>query len=369
MMKVAKEPIFYEKQLECPFLLDLKLKKTAAGFFELLRYAPEIIQNSPLLQNKTFGPDSTCARKVVEVAGDGSLSAAALSFGYFPLMIANTAGFPHGKTGLLRVGANKFQNWLWSLGSAAAIGTAIVVIPEEELDMWPGETAVQRIQEDLTSVFLRLKTSLVPFGTIIIKKQLQQEVESVKSDGVVQVDFLDDEGEFKCLEQRVDLQAVMQGAGLKLSRCSGHFRLDWNPTEVVTGRTPTSSTQAFDDFLASLDVTSLMQLFIDILDKTPQRGVPMSLRLARVKRGRLISSMTVSEPNQSLLLPSPTILSGTQPDELEKVESPTSVTECSTVLSVEKEALETGPFKEPSNSQIILEDGFEPLLEVPAIGS
>lgn len=374
MMKIAKEPVFYRKQEECLLLLKLKLEKMPTGFFDLLQMAPDIIQDSPLLQNKTYSYESTCARRIVEVGGDGSLSAIVMSLGYFPLMIANTVGFARGEYGLLKVGASVFSNWVWGLDSASVIGTQLMVIPEEALNLWPEETAIKRLQEDLISLFLHIKTTLVPFGVIVIKKQLQNDDESVKSED--SVSCREGEGIEWYLEQTVDMEAVSRGAGLVLSRSygsvmqglglnrlSGYLRLDWRPVEVTMARRPTSNMPASDDFLASLDVTSLKQSFSAILDQTPQKGVPLSLRLAHVKRGRLISSMNISQPLEvpcqeslPLLLDS----SGTQPSNSEQTESVMPEQTC----SPESEEVQTGSSTELCNLPTIQGDG---LIQPPLI--
>lgn len=400
MVKIAKEPIFYKKQEDCPFLLKLKLEKTPAGFLELLQIAPDIVQDSPLLQNKTYSPSSTCARKIVEVGGDGSVSAAAMTLGYFPLMIANTGGYERGECGLLRVGTKAFQNWVFGLGSAAEIGTALVIIPEDKLDLWPEETAVQRIEEDLISLFLHIKTSLVPFGSIVIKTGLQYQVESVKSEecqagnseefgDVMQMQMQDansithervvqgssngnqgSEGREQCLTERVDMPAVACGAGFDLTKRSGHFRLDWNPRNVThSGATRlelhTLNTPVLTDFLENLDVTSSTACFLDILDRTPQKGVPLSLRLAVVKRGRLISSMSVSQTQASSSAPCPSLSSGTSCSDFQQETSPT----LETTASQPSEEAQTGSFGEHCSLQSTQNDGLTPQLPTPETGS
>ncbi len=270
IVKMSKEPVFYRNLSDCSNLIDAKFTKMPSGVLLILETVPEFFQESPVWSGKTLPHTSTSARMVFEIDLDGSIASAAAFSGNFSTIVGNRSGFPVGKTGLIeRIHGGLGENVKYIAGKSSSIGASLIVVSEHALNMWPNETGLERIHEDMVSVFLNFKASLVPFGSVVIIS----------------------EGD-SCLEEKVNLDRVSRDSGMRLVRKtrSGHSRVDWMPPVPRVQKTPSWSTPVFADHFSRLTLENLRESFLTTLEKTPQRAIPMSSRLARVRRSKPIDT-------------------------------------------------------------------------------
>lgn len=234
---------------------------------------------------KTFSATSTSARMVFEVDLDGSIAIASIFAGYFSTVYGYRHGLPLGKRGLLKTETGHLKDHLEDIsGTSTTVGAGLIAISDYSLEHWAMDKAGQRAHEDIVSLFLHFRRALVPFGTILIIS----------------------ESGHSCLDGRVDLQLACQESGLSLVRRSGSgsFRLDWKPA-VPREQEPLSwSSPAFAEFYLPLDRTKLRKSFVNILEKTPQKALALSSRLAPAKRLKSLNAIEYlgkAKPDSSLL--------------------------------------------------------------------
>ena len=239
--------------------------KLPSGFQTLMELAPEFLQDSPVANDKTFSATSTSARMVFEIDLDGSIAIASIFSGYFSTVYGYRHGLPLGKRGLLKTESGHLKDHLEDIaGTATTVGAGLIAISDYSLEHWAMDKAGQRAHEDIVSLFLHFRRALVPFGTILIIS----------------------ESGHSCLEGRVDLQLACQESGLSLIKRSdsGSLRLDWKPAVPREQEIPSWSSPVFAEFYLPLDRGKLRRSFVNILEKTPQKALAMSSRLAPAKR-------------------------------------------------------------------------------------
>jgi len=282
MDRLAKEPVYYEDFQDCDKILEAKISKMPAGFETLMEMVPEFLQESPVATGKTFSATSTSARMVFEVDLDGSIAIASLFSGYFCTAYGYRHGLPLGKRGLLKSEAGHLKDHLSDIsGTATAIGAGLIAVSDYSLEHWVMDKAGQRAHEDIVSLFLYFRRALVPFGSILIIS------ESGRS----------------CLDGRVDLQRVCLESGVSLIKQggSGSLRLDWKPAVPREQESPSWSSRAFADFYRGLNRENLRRSFAGILEKTPQKALALSSRLARVKRWKSLNATKYLETEKQRL--------------------------------------------------------------------
>ncbi len=284
MSRLAKEPVYYEDFQDCEKILEAKITKLPAGFETLMELVPEFLQESPVALGKTFSTTSTSARMVFEVDLDGSIAIASVFCGYFSTAYGYRHELPLGKRGLLKVETGHLKDHLEDIaGTATTIGAGLIAISDYSLEHWVMDKAGQRAHEDVVSLLLHFRRALVPFGTILIIS----------------------ESGYSCLDGRVDLQRACRESGVSLVKKSdsGSLRLDWMPAVPREQKPLSWSSPAFAEFYQGLEQTKLRASFVNILEKTPQKALALSSRLAAAKRGKsLIATNYLGKARQQLSL-------------------------------------------------------------------
>ena len=271
MSRLAKEPVYYEDFQDCDKILEAKITKLPAGFETLMEMVPEFLQDSPVATGKTFSTTSTSARMVFEADLDGSIAIASVFSGYFSTAYGYRHGLPLGKRGLLKAETGHLKDHLEDIaGAGTTIAAGLIAISDYSLEHWAMDKAGERAHEDIVSLFLHFRRALVPFGSILIIS------ESGRS----------------CLDGKVNLQRACQESGLSLIKrsASGNLRLDWMPAVPREQEIPSWSSPVFAEFYQGLHQTKWRKLFVDILEKTPQKALALSSRLAHVKRPKSLNA-------------------------------------------------------------------------------
>ena len=279
MSCLAREPVYYEDFQDCEKILEDKITKLPAGFETLMELTPEFLQESPVALGKVFSTTSTSARMVFEVDLDGSIAVASVFSGYFATAFGIRHGIPLGKRGLLKAENGHLCEHLEDIAeTTTSMGTGLIAVSDHSLEHWAIDKAGQRAHEDVVSLFLHFRRALVPFGTILIIS----------------------ESGYSCLDGRVDLQRACRESGVSLTKRSdsGSLRLDWIPS-IPREQEPLSwSSPAFAEFYKTIGQERLRESFINILERTPQKAVALSSRLAHVKRAKSLCATSYLEKAQ-----------------------------------------------------------------------
>lgn len=277
---LAKEPVYYDSKEDCKLLLESRLQKAENGLVTLSEIAPDFLSNSPVSLGKTLPFYSTSARMVYEFDLNGEIAAAAALSGYFSMCYGKRSGFPEGKLGTIESYPGSVMSKMEEMRDRCPfIGAGMFALSSESLDIWPRETAKQRIQEDLASVFLHFKHFMAPFGMILILPA----------------------GDSSWLTQKIDLQHVASESGLQLTKADqfGRIRLDWIPPVPRVQGTPLFNGEAFASFVTKNGRSSFSKLWRSILADTPQKAITMSSRLAPVRRSRTLTIAGLLEKSES----------------------------------------------------------------------
>lgn len=271
---LAKEPVYYDSKADCKLLLDSRLKKVENGLLALSEMVPEFLSNSPVSIGKILPFASTSARMVYEFDLNGEIAAASVISGYFSICYGSKSGFPEGKHGTIESYPGTVMSRMEEMRARCPfIGAGLFAVSSSALDIWPRETARQRIQEDLVSVFLHFKHLMSPFGVILIIPS----------------------GDPSWLTRKIDLQYVASESGLQLTKVDqyGRIRLDWNPPVPKVQGTPLFNGEAFANFVTKNGRSSFSKLLRTTLEAIPQKAIVMSSRSAAARRSK---TLTIPEP-------------------------------------------------------------------------
>lgn len=278
---LAKEPIYYTTKEDCNLLLESRLKKAEKGLVALSQIAPEVLSESPVSLGKTLPFASTSARMVYEFDMGGEIASATILSGYFSICYGKKSGFPDGRHGTLESYPGSVTSKMSEMRLRCPfIGAGLFALSSDSLDIWPRETAKQRIQEDLASVFLHFRHFMAPFAKIII---------------------IPSRGESSWLTQKIDLQYVASESGLQLTKVDqyGRIRMDWIPPVPRVQGTPLYNGEAFSNFVTKSGLSSFSKLWRTTLENTPQKAITMSSRSASVRRSRTLTIPGHSEKEGS----------------------------------------------------------------------
>ena len=254
---IASQPVYYSTEKDSDTSVWLCREKSINGFQLLAESLPSLINSSPMVRDKIYPYTSTSARMVYEFGMDCSIASAAAVLGYF--CCACDTGVPKGEYGTIEVCSETVVSKTQALmRSSSSIGTSLIAIGSEAINLWPKENAIMRIQDEITSLLLHLKLALVPFGSIIIFPT----------------------GDMSWLKTKINFQSVAQEAGLQMATDSlGRIRLTWEPQVPVTPEILSQKTCLFEGFSASKGRLSFSTLLRDTLAKSPLTLIPMSSRL------------------------------------------------------------------------------------------
>lgn len=257
---VCQQPIYYEKETDCEEMLASRKSGLVPGFISLARNAPELVHECPVGMGRTLPRLSTTARAVYEIGLDGSVSEAASAMGYF--CICYEFGCKRGEKLMIEkrpmVG---FMEFLEDIKAGAPfIGTSLVAINADCMDLWPKEKAQRRLAEDVSSLFLHIKMHLSPMGRIVVYPG----------------------GEGNWLLQRVDIRQVARDCGLVLTNAvdTGVISLQWLPGVPSVQSTTLFDTKSIVGFVTRESPESTAKSLSAILERTAQTGIQMSSRLA-----------------------------------------------------------------------------------------
>lgn len=277
---LAKEPVYYNSKEDCEILLESRVRKAENGLVCLSELAPDFLSDSPVSLGKTLPFHSTSSRMVYEFDLSGEVAAASVLSGYFSICYGKKSGFPDGQHGTLESYPGSVMSKMEEMRARCPfIGAGMFAVSSESLNIWPRETAKQRIQEDLASVFLHFKHFMAPFGIILIFPT----------------------GDSSWLTQKIDLQHVASESGLQLTKPDqlGRIRLDWIPPVPRVQGTPLFNGEAFASFVTKNGRSSFSKLWRSILEDTPQKAITMSSRSAPVRRSRTLTIAGLLEKSES----------------------------------------------------------------------
>jgi len=216
---IASAPAHCDKKTQKEIAIWLKTEKSPEGMQILYESWPEFIEQSPVFHNRVYTEFSTSSRIAYEFGLDGSIGAAAFSIGYFASVYGSRHDIPHGSVGSIEAGEGNLRSTISHLiNRASSIGAGLFAIGSQEINLWPNEVAIMRIEEDLSSLLLHVKLTLSPFGSILIIPT----------------------GDMNWLTKKISLKRVCQEAGLDLVGMDkfGRIRLEWNPPVPKVQSTP-----------------------------------------------------------------------------------------------------------------------------------
>lgn len=264
---IATAPAHCDKESQRETAIWLKREKSIPGFQALFESCPDFIEESPVFHKRTYTNLSTSARIVYEFGCDGTISAAAVSLGYFASVYGQLHDLPFQEMGPIEAfREGRLKGEIQGLiNRAASIGAGLFVIGSQELNLWPNESAIMRIEEDLASLFLHIKLTLSPFGSILIIPT----------------------GDMNWITKKVSLQRICREAGLDLISMGKHgrIRLQWNPPVPRVQSNALWKVPSESDLLRLEGHTSFSQLLKNTQDKYPRKIMLTSRRseLARVQ--------------------------------------------------------------------------------------
>lgn len=243
----------------------LKREKSLPGFQILSESCPDFIEQSPIFHKRVYTELSTSARVVYEFGLDGSIGAAAASLGYFATIYGNKHNIPVDAIGPIEAKKGRLPDVIQHLiNRASSIGAGLFAIGSQEINLWPNENAIMRIEEDLSSLLLHVKFTLSPFGIILIVPT----------------------GDMNWLTKKISLKRVCQEAGLDHIGMDpfGRIRLEWNPPVPRVQPTPLWKMPSADELSGEKGPMSFWELLKSTQEKLPPKIMLASSRSAIAKK-------------------------------------------------------------------------------------
>lgn len=277
---IASAPAHCDLKSQKETAIWLKREKSLQGFQVLAESHPELIEQSPIFHKRVYSDASTSARIIYEFGLDGSIGAAAAGIGYFSSVYGERHGLKCERIGPFETLKGTLRGTINHLiNQASSIGAGLFAIGSEELNLWPKEVAIMRIEEDLSSLLLHVKLTLAPFCSILIMPT----------------------GDMNWLTKKINIKRVSQEAGLDCFGMDqfGRIRLEWNPPVPRVQSTPLWKMPSAEDLCSRKGRMSFSQLLKNTQDKCPQKIMLASSRLAIAKKQNSATSKKVSPKKKS----------------------------------------------------------------------
>jgi len=212
------------------------------------------------------------------------------------------------------------------MNSSSSIGACLFAIGSDEIDLWPQEKAIKRIEEDIGSLFSHAKLAMAPFGSILIIPT----------------------GDTSWLTNKISLKSVAAEVGMDYRGRDrfGRIRLDWNPPVPKVDSTPLLKLPSEEDFISEAGRLSFSQLLTDALSKKRHKIMLRSSRLEAARKQKSNTTKKRSKKKKSAPSQSPQDSSTEQcPDSLNSVHVSSQET-----WSADSEMGATGPLTGHCNS-------------------
>lgn len=278
---IASAPAHCDLKSQKEQAIWLKRDKSLRGFQILAESCPDLIEQSPIFHKRVYTDASTSARIIYEFGLTGAIGAAAASIGYFAGIYGDYHGLNHERVGPLEASQGSLKNTISHLiNRASSIGAGLFAVGSEELNLWPKELAVMRIEEDLSSLLLHMKLTLSPFCSILIVPT----------------------GDMTWLTQKINISRAAKEAGLDCPGVDqfGRIRLEWNPPVPRVQSTPLWKMPSPDDIShGNKGHLSFMQLLKNTQEKYPQKIMLASSRSEIAKKQNSATSKKASLKKKS----------------------------------------------------------------------
>lgn len=282
---IASAPAHCDAKSEKETAIWLKREKSLQGFQILAESHPEIIEQSPILHDRVYSDTSTSARIIYEFGLDGSIGAAAAAMGYFAGIYGPRHGIPCERVGPLEASTGSLKGTIHHLvNRSSSIGAGLFAVGSEELNLWPKEVAIMRIEEDLSSLLLHVKLTLSPFCSVLIVPT----------------------GDMTWLTKKINIKRASKEAGLDCLGMDqfGRIRLEWNPPVPKVLSIPLWRMPSPEGIRAgSKGRLSFSQLLKNTQEKLPQKIMLVSSRLEIAKKQNSATSKKPSKKKKSSLSP------------------------------------------------------------------
>ncbi len=205
--------------------------------------------------------------------------------GYFSAVHGDGVGLDVGRIGPYEVREGCLKKTLqYLINQASSIGAGLFAIGSEELNLWPKENAIMRIEEDLGSLLLHVKLTLSPFASVLIIPT----------------------GDMYWLTKKISLQRVCKEIGMDFigEDRFGRIRLEWNPPVPRVQPTPLwNFPSKKESATTAKGHTSFSGLLKSIQEKLPQKIMLASSRSELARKQNSATSKKPSQKKKSSKLP------------------------------------------------------------------